>query len=113
MRCGGAQVPTAAALGRFLSACRAARVPFKATAGLHHPLAVDGGHGFLNVIAACAFDDAAALSETIELGPAGLRWRDRVAGSDELERVRREQLVAVGSCSFSEPVDDLKQLGVL
>jgi hypothetical protein len=53
------------------------------------------------------------LSETVELGPAGLRWRDRVAGSDELERVRREQLVAVGSCSFSEPVDDLRQLGVL
>ena len=32
---------------------------------------------------------------------------------DELERVRREQLVAVGSCSFFEPVDDLKQLGIL
>ena len=43
----------------------------------------------------------------------GLRWRDRVAGADELERVRREQLVAVGSCSFFEPVDDLKQLGIL
>ena len=49
----------------------------------------------------------------VELDPEGLRWRDRVAGPDELERVRREQLVAVGSCSFSEPVDDLKQLGVL
>ena len=114
-RCGAAapRCRLAAALGRFLSACRAAGVPFKATAGLHHPLAGDGGHGFLNVIAACAFDDAAALSEAVELGPAGLRWRDRVAGPDELERVRREQLVAVGSCSFSEPVDDLKQLGVL
>ena len=31
----------------------------------------------------------------------------------ELERVRREQLVAVGSCSFFEPVDDLKKLGIL
>jgi hypothetical protein len=113
VRCGGADVPTAAAFGRFISACRAARVPFKATAGLHHPLAADGSHGFLNVIAACAFDDSAALSETVQLGPGGLRWRDRVAGSDELERVRREQLVAVGSCSFSEPVDDLRQLGVL
>lgn len=113
VRCGGAEVPTAAALGRFLSACRAAGVPFKATAGLHHPLAVDGGHGFLNVIAACAFDDAAALNEAVDLGPESLRWRDRSAGPDELERVRREQLVAVGSCSFSEPVDDLKQLGVL
>ena len=68
MRCGGAEVPTADALGRFLSACRAAGVPFKATAGLHHPLAAEGRHGFLNVIAACAFDDAAALSEDVRLG---------------------------------------------
>ena len=113
VRCGGAEVPTAAALGRFLSACRAARVPFKATAGLHHPLAAEGRHGFLNVIAACAFDNGAALTEGVELDADGLRWRDRVARVDELERVRREQLVAVGSCSFSEPVDDLKQLGVL
>jgi hypothetical protein len=30
-----------------------------------------------------------------------------------LQRVRREQLVAVGSCSFAEPVDDLKELGIL
>ncbi len=113
VRCGGAEVPTAEALGRFLSACRAAGVPFKATAGLHHPLADAGQHGFLNVIAACAFEDAAALSEPVELDPDGLRWRDRLAGPDELERVRREQLVAVGSCSFFEPVDDLKELGVL
>jgi hypothetical protein len=113
VRCGGAEVPTADALGRFLSACRAAGVPFKATAGLHHPLAAEGRHGFLNVIAACAFDDGAALSEAVELGPAGLRWRDHVAGPGDLERVRRQQLVAVGSCSFSEPVDDLKELGVL
>ncbi len=113
VRCGGVEVPTAEALGRFLSVCRAARVPFKATAGLHHPLAAEGRHGFLNVIAACAFGDAAALAEHVELGAAGLRWRDRVAAPDELERVRREQLVAVGSCSFSEPVDDLKELGVL
>ena len=113
VRCGGAAVPGADALARFLSACRAAGVPFKATAGLHHPLAAEGRHGFLNVIAVCAFDDGAALSEAVELDAQGLRWRDRVAGADELERVRREQLVAVGSCSFFEPVDDLKQLGIL
>ena len=113
VRCGGAELPTVDALGRFLSVCRAAGVPFKATAGLHHPLATDGRHGFLNVIAACAFGDAAALTEDVRLGPDGLRWRDRSAGPAELERVRREQLVAVGSCSFSEPVDDLKGLGVL
>jgi hypothetical protein len=39
VRCGGAEVPTQRELGRFLAVCREHRVPFKATAGLHHPLA--------------------------------------------------------------------------
>ena len=59
VRCGGAEVPSRAELGRFLRACRDAGVPFKATAGLHHPLAAAERHGFLNVLAACAFDDGA------------------------------------------------------
>ncbi|MEO5577009.1 MAG: hypothetical protein ABIR67_00150 [Gaiellaceae bacterium] len=113
IRCGGAELPAAEELGRFLAACRAAGVPFKATAGLHHPIAVGGRHGFLNVLAACAFEDAAALIEDVELNADALRWRDREAGAAELARVRREQLVAVGSCSFFEPVDELKELGIL
>ena len=113
VRCGGAEVPLPAALGRFLAACRNAGVPFKATAGLHHPLAAPGRHGFLNVLAACAFADEAALGEEVELTAVALRWRERTADADELARVRREQLVAVGSCSFFEPVDDLKALGIL
>ena len=113
VRCGGTEVPSAVALGRFLSICRDAAVPFKATAGLHHPLAREDRHGFLNVLAACAFDDPAALSEAVELTAHSLRWRDHAAGSEELEQVRRDQLVAVGSCSFSEPIADLKELGIL
>lgn len=113
VRCGGAEVPSSQALGHFLRACRDAGVPFKATAGLHHPLAAEGRHGFLNVLAACAFEDDAALAGDVDLDAAGLRWRGREAGPDELARVRREQLVAVGSCSFFEPVADLQELGIL
>ncbi len=113
VRCGGAEVPSAPALGRFLAMCRDAGVPFKATAGLHHPLAAGDRHGFLNVIAACAFEDAGALTGAVELTPTALRWNGREAAAADLERVRREQLVAVGSCSFFEPVDDLQELGVL
>jgi hypothetical protein len=113
VRCGGAEVPSPEALGRFLRGCRDAAVPFKATAGLHHPLAAGGRHGFLNVIAACAFSDAAALTEDVALTPESLRWRGREAGPADLARVRREQLVAVGSCSFREPVEDLLELGIL
>ena len=113
VRCGGADVPTPASLGRFLAVCRDAGVPFKATAGLHHPLAADGRHGFLNVLAACAFADEAALTGEVALDRDALRWRGREAGPDELERVRRDQLVAVGSCSFFEPVEELQGLGIL
>jgi len=113
VRCGGAEVPSAEALGRFFRLCREAGVPFKATAGLHHPLAAEGWHGFLNVLAACAFEDDGPLTGDIELTAKALRWRDREAGADELAHVRREQLVAVGSCSFFEPVADLKELGIL
>ncbi|MFN5496583.1 MAG: hypothetical protein ACK5C3_08415, partial [bacterium] len=50
--------PTPEQVARFLKICRAAEVPFKATAGLHHPcrhLATDVGcmqFGFLNVFLA-------------------------------------------------------------
>jgi hypothetical protein len=113
VRCGGADVPSRAALGRFLRVCRDAGVPFKATAGLHHPLANAERHGFLNVLAACAFEDEDALEGRVSLTPEALRWGDREAGAAELARVRHEQLVAVGSCSFFEPVEELTELGIL
>ncbi len=113
VRCGGAVVPSADALGAFLATCHDAGVPFKATAGLHHPLAAEGRHGFLNVLAACAFADEAALSGEVALDSRSLRWNGREAGAEQLERVRREQLVAVGSCSFFEPVEELQELGIL
>jgi hypothetical protein len=113
VRCGGVEVPSAEALGRFLASCREAGVPFKATAGLHHPLAAEGAHGFLNVLAACVFEDAAALTGEVELDEEALRWQRHEAGPEELARTRLEQLVAVGSCSFFEPVEDLKALGIL
>jgi hypothetical protein len=113
VRCGGSELPSRAELGRFLRACRNAGIPFKATAGLHYPLAAHGRHGFLNVLAACAFEDDEALEGDVSLTPEALRWRDREAGAEELAQVRREQLVSVGSCSFFEPVDALTELGIL
>ena len=57
--------------------------------------------------------DEGALDGQISLTPEALRWGERKAGAEELARVRREQLVAVGSCSFFEPVDELTELGIL
>ncbi|WP_250565903.1 hypothetical protein [Adonisia turfae] len=67
VRTGGltaADFPTVEALAQFLVTCAAARLPFKATAGLHHPLRswqpLPNGdsvqmHGLLNLVIAAAF----------------------------------------------------------
>ena len=115
VRCGGARVPTVEELAAFVRGCREAGVVFKATAGLHHALPSDGQHGFLNLLAACVFGDeeAALRDDAFELGADAFRWRGRAARSDELARVRRELFAGFGSCTFSEPVDELRALRIL
>ena len=103
IRCGGGTVPSTAELATFIRACRDADVPFKATAGLHHPVRRDGEHGFLNLLAAAASDDVEAMLESED--PEELLAVDA--------RRAREALRSIGSCSFWEPVDELKALGVL
>jgi hypothetical protein len=118
VRCGGAAVPSATLLAEFVEACRRLEVPFKATAGLHHPLPADGDHGFLNLLAASVFgDEEDALGDedpdAFGLTAESFRWRDRQAGADEIERVRSELFVGFGSCSAQEPIDGLRALGML
>jgi hypothetical protein len=118
VRCGGARVPSVEELAAFVRGCRERGLVFKATAGLHHAYPTPAGeHGFLNLLAASVFGD----EEDALRAPAGsfaldfdsLRWEDRVAGPDELARVRRELLHSIGSCSFFEPVEELEGLGIL
>jgi hypothetical protein len=116
IRCG----PTPPALDELAAAirvCKKQSVPFKATAGLHHAVWQHGQHGFLNLLAAAIFgDEEAALAEedaeAFRLDGDVLRWRDREASAADVAR-GRELFVAFGSCSFSEPVDDLRTLGFL
>jgi hypothetical protein len=130
--------PSAVQVARFLAACAELRLPFKATAGLHHPVrgpyrltyAPDSPSGvmfgFLNVfIAAAALRDGATENDAIaileETSPEafrfddhGVAWRDRLRlGTDALSRAREESAIAFGSCSFREPVDDLRTLQLL
>lgn len=80
-------------------------------------------HGFLNVLAASTFAprvDAEALASIIAeedssaftIDSDGLAWRDVRASAHELVSMR-ERFVSYGSCSLSEPIDDLITLGVL
>lgn len=127
-------IPASGDLLRFLEVCVHAAVPFKATAGLHHPLR--GEHaltadaagprammfGFLNVFLAAAFlhagVDAAQVAPVLDerdptaiiVGPDALRWRDLALSTRELAAFRRTCGASFGSCSFDEPVHDLAAL---
>ncbi len=116
VRCGGARVPDAAEVAAFIRAAHDRGTPFKATAGLHHALPTDGEHGFLNLLAACIWpDDAEALLGTreIELDAESFRANGRAADADTCARMRRDALLSIGSCSFTEPVGELRQLRIL
>jgi hypothetical protein len=116
VRC-GPEPPPVDELAGFIRRCREEGIPFKATAGLHHAVRRDEQLGFLNVLAAAVFgDEERALGEkgagAFVLGET-FGWRDREAGADEIGRVRRDLFVSIGSCSFSEPVEELEALGWL
>lgn len=134
IRTGGVTIdafPPVEDIAAFIRACRDAGVPFKATAGLHHPLrcvkpltydrdAPTGTmHGFLNVFLAAALPDHADAI-LIEQDPASIRfdddgvsWRDQHVSTDALATMRREFAISFGSCSFEEPIADLQALGWL
>jgi hypothetical protein len=134
LRCGGLTsdaFPSADAIARTLLTCRAARVPLKLTAGLHHPLPrFDAGvaatmHGFVNVLLAGVFaatgsPDAGALTELLQDAEAahfsfgeGVAWKHLTATASQVAAARREAVLSFGSCSFDEPRDDLRALGWL
>jgi hypothetical protein len=115
LRCGGARVPAVEEVARFVRRCRQDGRRFKATAGLHHALPTGGEHGFLNLLAACAFGDEEEMLATrdIALDAEGFRANGRSAGAEECARVRRELFASIGSCSFDEPVGELRELGIL
>jgi hypothetical protein len=118
VRCGGARVPPIEELAAFVSDCRERGVVFKATAGLHHAYPTsEGEHGFLNLLAAAAFgseqEALAATPGSFELDERSFRWDGREAGPELLADVRRDLLHSIGSCSFFEPVAELRALGML
>ncbi len=118
VRCGGTSVPDAADLARFIRGCRVRDVVFKATAGLHHAYPTETGeHGLLNVLAAAVFgeeEDALAAPEgSFELDADAFHWGAREADPTTLRFVRGTLLHSIGSCSFFEPVGELRARGML
>jgi len=140
MRTGGTTAdafPSAREVGRFIARASELLVPFKATAGLHHPvcgeypLTYDDGaprarmFGFLNIFVAAAFAQSRAQERTLteivddceiasfRFGDDELAWRGRTVTARQIASARSSLGLAFGSCSFQEPVDDLRALGLL
>lgn len=127
-------IPPAQAVARIIKDCALEHVAFKATAGLHHPVRSVhaltyqmGGpaakmHGFLNLFLAAALAWSGATEdvllatlneedpETFRLEDDSIAWREHRMTSDQIERVRKEFAISFGSCSFTEPIDDLKAM---
>ena len=135
LRCGGLTAtafPTPEQVAFTITACRDAGVPLKFTAGLHHPIRrFDASvqtfmHGFLNVFVAGALAHTRGLtgqqvqailkdeeSSDFRFDDDGLSWKDYRASIAEIETARRQFVISFGSCSFDEPRDDLRALGLL
>jgi hypothetical protein len=142
LRCGGAdpaQVPTADQLAFAITRSRdLLRVALKFTAGLHHPFPdFDNAtrtmmHGFLSLFAAGALasDYPLAPGDTVEEviarqiitdpDPRNFRftdfelaWRGLSAPIVQVGMARQTLVTSFGSCSFDEPRDDLRALGLI
>ena len=130
--------PSATKLSECILAFAEARVPFKATAGLHHPLPNEYRltyepdslsskmHGFLNVTILASLvhwqkvtpeEAVAILQESLIdrflFKADGIEWSDRQLSLAQIEEARQQFFRSFGSCSFQEPIDDLKHLQLL
>jgi hypothetical protein len=131
-------IPPTARVARFIARCAELALPFKVTAGLHHPLSGEYAltyaedapraamFGFLNVFLAAALARSGVPIESLvalldERNAGALRmtddtaieWRSHLITCEQISRMRESFALAFGSCSFREPIDDLHQLGLL
>lgn len=122
VRCGGVTAdafPSPAELAVFVDCAIRQRVAFKATAGLHHPVRhfneASGFtmHGFLNVLYAVTLALRGEPLAVIERALASENAADFAFGGSGITGEVRRFFAGYGSCSFAEPVDDLRAMGVL
>jgi hypothetical protein len=126
--------PSPADVVRFLTACLEARLEFKATSGLHHVLhgrypftyAPDSAHGpmigFLNLFLAATLLHSGGLphyalallgdaeKSAFRITPEAVIWRGHPFPTAQLAAARRGFCRSFGSCSFTEPVEELHAL---
>jgi hypothetical protein len=136
LRCGGASAaafPGDADVAHFVISCLAEKLPWKATAGLHHPGRTwDSSlkvcqHGFLNLFGASLLawtlnlkkDDLLPIladrdASHFRFDAGGFSWHgpDQTFNCSEIAEARA-WATSLGTCSFTEPCDDLRAMGVI
>jgi hypothetical protein len=128
--------PPTDAIIKFIRICTALNIPFKATAGLHHPVrcikpltyeedAPNGMmHGFLNLFLSACFlrqsvnnsfvhklmneTDAKNFGFTDE----AVSWKEQSVATGIITAARTKNAMSFGSCSFLEPIEDLVSLNI-
>jgi hypothetical protein len=134
IRCGGIDAslfPDPETVASFILEATNAKLPFKATAGLHEPIRHYDEelnvwrHGFVNLLVAAALVEAGHGIETVTsviaesdveafaISTAFLTWRELSIPGPAVRRVRTSGFVAYGSCDFFEPVEALASLSFL
>jgi hypothetical protein len=133
----GDAFPSVQQIANFVRTCAAQNVRFKATAGLHHairsvhPFTYEKQspsgcmHGFLNLLLATALARA-GLNESAIVGLLGeeradafvfeetdVRWNSHSISYGDLVRARETLFVSFGSCSFTEPITELRAMRLL
>jgi hypothetical protein len=126
LRCGGLSTenfPSVDEVAEFLGVINSGGASFKATAGLHNAVrhtAEDTGfthHGFLNLLIATGRLLAGAPDIEVR---AALESTDGKALAEEAQNMTEHEALSVrgvfasyGSCSLTDPVADLEELGLL
>lgn len=127
--------PNVEKLCRFILTSAEAQVPFKATAGLHHPIrgkypisyetnsASATMHGFLNlsIVSALVYGQKITESEALQVlqelsitsfqvQEDTITWNNFHLNIDEIQTARKLFFRSFGSCSFQEPIDEIREL---
>lgn len=130
-------IPSSSTVAAFLLACAQRDVRLKATAGLHHAVrgeqrltyelhsATARMHGFVNFFVAATVARQGANEGEIEeilndserrnfnADVDGLQWRERRLSWAEIKEMRDRFAISFGSCSFEEPMAEMRAMGWL
>ena len=135
LRCGGMEAhefPTSEQVAFAINRAREGGVPLKCTAGLHHPVrhynesVQTKMHGFLNVFGGALLAHANDLNdeelteiikeedpEHFEFTDEAFRWMELEVNTERIAELRASMVSSFGSCSFDEPREDLRKMGLL